>query len=130
MKTLLTLLCFMPFILPAQQILDAGSVQPKEAYDNISVKPLFSDSLVSSFMIFIKKEVKAHKHASHSEHVYILEGTGLLTLGSQKQQVKSGDLIFIPKNTVHSLQVTSDIPMKVISTQAPHFDGSDRVMVE
>ncbi len=130
MKALFTFFCLIPFVLSAQQILETGTIQPKESYDNISVKPLFSDSLVSSFMIFIKKEVKPHKHLLHSEYVYILEGTGIITLGSQQQQVKPGDLIFIPKNTVHAVQVTSAVPMKVISTQAPHFDGSDRVMVE
>lgn len=129
MKTLV----FFVFLLPValfSQTLETSSVIVKEEYENISVKPLFTDSLASSFMIFIKKEVKAHKHIQHSEHVYVLEGTGTLTLGMQQQQVKAGDLIFIPKNTIHSLKVTSTTPMKVISTQSPHFDGTDRVMIE
>ena len=99
-------------------------------YENIYLRKLNSDSLASSFVIFIKKEVKAHKHVFHSEHVYILDGEGEMTVGAQKMIVKKGDMIFIPKGTVHSLAVTSKIPVKVLSVQAPMFDGKDRVMVE
>jgi mannose-6-phosphate isomerase-like protein (cupin superfamily) len=99
-------------------------------YDNIYLRKVYGDSLVSSFVIFIKKEVKEHKHVSHSEHVYILDGTGEMTLDKKRFNVKKGDLIFIPENTFHSLRVTSSTPVKVLSVQAPMFDGKDRVMAE
>ncbi|MBI3501535.1 MAG: cupin domain-containing protein [Bacteroidetes bacterium] len=99
-------------------------------YENIYLRKLYSDSLVSSFVIFIKQEVKAHKHVSHSEHVYILDGEGEMMVGEKKITVKKGDIVFIPKGTVHSLKVTSKIPVKVLSVQAPIFDGKDRVVVE
>lgn len=99
-------------------------------YDNLYIRTLNNDSLVSSFIVIIKKEVKPHKHQTHAEHVYVLEGEGEMRLGDKKIQVKKGDLVFIPKNTVHSLKVTSTNPVKVISVQAPNFDGKDRVFVE
>jgi mannose-6-phosphate isomerase-like protein (cupin superfamily) len=99
-------------------------------YENIYLRKLNSDSLVSSFVIFIKREVKTHKHVSHTEHVYILDGTGEMTLADKKFSVKKGDMIFIPKNTFHSLKVTSSTPVKVLSVQAPIFDGKDRIMME
>jgi mannose-6-phosphate isomerase-like protein (cupin superfamily) len=113
-----------------QGLLNPDTIAINSNFDNIHVKELFSDSLVSSFMIFVKKEVKAHKHLEHSEHVYVLEGEGELLLGEKAINIKPGDLIFIPKNTVHALKVTSEMPMKVISVQAPFFDGTDRVLVE
>lgn len=105
-------------------------IQPIGEYENISSQKLFSDTLVSSFIIWIKKEVKPHQHLTHSEHVYILEGEGETTVGNESYKVKSGDIIFIPKNTTHSLKTTSAIPIKVLSVQAPQFDGKDRVVVE
>ena len=93
-------------------------------------KALAGDSLSSSFCILIKTQVKAHKHVSHSEHVLILEGEGTMTLAEKIFAVKKGDLIFIPKNTVHAVKCTSSMPLKVISIQAPLFDGKDRVFVE
>jgi mannose-6-phosphate isomerase-like protein (cupin superfamily) len=81
-------------------------------------------------VIFVKKEVKLHKHIAHTEHVYILDGEGEMVVNNKTIQVKKGDIISIPKNTPHSLKVTSAIPVKVLSVQAPFFDGKDRVMLE
>lgn len=106
------------------------TVNAPTAYDNLYVRSLNNDSLVSSFVVIIKKEVKLHKHQTHAEHVYVLEGEGDMRLGDKNIHVKKGDLVFIPKNTAHSLKVTSAIPVKVISVQAPNFDGKDRVFIE
>ena len=114
----------------SQSFQSADTVKAPSVYENIYSRPLYSDSLASSFVIFIKKEVKKHKHVSHSEHVYILEGEGEMLLGDKTIKVKRGDVIFIPKNTVHSFKTTSVDPAKIISVQAPHFDGKDRVIVE
>lgn len=97
----------------------------------VHVEHLFTDSsVVSSFLIYIKKEVKTHKHLSHSEHVYVLEGSGEMMLGEKTFTITKGDLIFIPKNTFHAVKTISEIPLKVISIQAPFFDGKDRVFPE
>lgn len=93
-------------------------------------KALFGDSLVNSFCIVIKTEVKAHKHQEHSEHVIVLDGEGMMKLGDKKFEIKKGDVIFIPKNTVHSVKSTGKVPLKVISVQAPLFNGSDRIFIE
>ncbi|MGZ3919409.1 MAG: cupin domain-containing protein [Bacteroidia bacterium] len=98
--------------------------------ENLYSVPLFSDSLASSFCILIKKEVKAHKHLQHSEHVIVSEGSGIMKLADETFVIKKGDVIFIPKNTIHSVKTTGSIPLKVISIQAPLFDGRDRIMTE
>lgn len=115
--------------LAAQQVRPDTITAPAST-ENVFVRPMFSDSLVSSFVIVIKKEVKKHKHAAHSEHVYVLEGTGEMLLGDKTITVKKGDVIFIPKGTPHAVKVTSKKPMKVISLQAPQFDGKDRIMLD
>lgn len=130
MKTFLTLIFLLVSFLFSfsQNYQSLDTVKTYGDYENIYLRKLYSDSLVSSFIIFVKKEVKAHKHVTHSEHVYILDGEGEMTLGDKKMKVKKGDMVFIPKGTVHSLEVTSSIPLKVLSVQAPLFDGKDRVM--
>lgn len=125
----LVLLFALAFRLPAQQI-STDTIKAPAATENVYARPLFGDSLVTSFVIVIRKEVKKHKHAAHSEHVYILEGTGEMLLGEKKLLVKKGDVIFIPKGTPHAVKVTSKKPMKVISVQAPQFDGKDRIMMD
>jgi len=131
MKTLLTLLCtFTVITLSAQKHISLDTIKAPAATENIYSRPLAHDSLVSSFIIHIKKEVRKHKHETHAEHVYILEGEGEMLLGEKTIRVRKGDLVFIPKGMPHAVKVTSRKPMKVLSVQAPYFDGKDRVMME
>lgn len=112
------------------QHFNTDSIGAKTVSDNVYNKPLFGDSLASSFVIVIKKEVKLHKHIQHSEHVVVLEGSGQMTLGSKGFAVKKGDVIFIPKNTIHGVISTGEQPLKVLSVQAPKFDGKDRIFID
>lgn len=113
-----------------QSFLSVDTIGLGSTSDNIYNKALFSDSLSSSFCIVIKKEVKGHKHLHHSEQVMVIEGEGSMVLGDKILNIKKGDVIFIPKNTVHSVKNTGIVPLKVLSVQAPFFDGKDRVFVE
>ena len=98
-----------------------------EDYDNISITKLSTNSDATTFAIWIKKKVKIHKHINHTEHVYIKQGKGKFQLADSLYNVKTGDLIIIPKNTWHGVIVESRNPMKVISIQSPEFFGKDRV---
>lgn len=114
----------------SQSAVSLDTIKISAKTENVFNFPLFNDSLASSFCIIIKKEVKPHKHQFHSEHVFVLEGEGLVKLGEKILQLKKGDFIFIPKNTIHSVKTTSNVPLKVISIQAPFFDGKDRITIE
>lgn len=117
-------------ILYAQAYINTDTIGTISKTDNLYIKPISSDSLTSSFVITIKKEVKLHKHLHHSEHVIVLEGEGKMTLGDKEFIIRKNDLIFIPKNTAHKVTTTSQKPLKVISIQSPYFDGKDRVLLE
>lgn len=134
MKTLInTLLLLMFYTICSSQIIDKQSlvlIHPDKDYENILVKGANCDSLASSFIIWVKKEVKLHKHNFHTENVYVIEGSGVMKLGDAEFEIKQGDYIFIPKNTPHRVKVTSEIPLKILSVQSPYFDGKDREMLE
>jgi len=108
-----------------QQSID--TISAPAALDNIYNRPLYSDSLTSSFVIFIKKEVKEHKHVAHAEHIIVMDGEAVMKLDGKSFKIKKGDIVFIPKNTWHYVKTTSKIPLKVVSIQAPNFDGKDRI---
>jgi mannose-6-phosphate isomerase-like protein (cupin superfamily) len=124
------LLFIFPCALKGQIVLGTDTIKVNESYDNIAVKKLTSDKNSTTFLILIKKEVKLHKHQSHSETIYVIEGTGEMRLGEKKYLIKKGDVLFIPENMPHSVKVTSDIPLKVLSVQAPEFDGTDRILLD
>ena len=111
-------------------VLNIDSVGLNSKTENVYNKAAFNDSLASSFCIVIKKEVKAHRHVFHSEHVIVMEGEGIMQLGDQTFTIKKGDLIFIPKNIIHSVKTTGKNQLKVISIQSPMFDGKDRIFTK
>ncbi len=113
------------------QIIQPNNLQPNEDYDNLKVKSMYSDSLVSTFTIWIKKGVKAHKHVHHTEQVQVLEGAAEMVLGNDTLFIQTGDWIVIPKNTIHAIsKVYGNRPLKVISIQTPQYFAQDRVFID
>ena len=128
MKTSITLtFLFLIYIASAQTIKSTYNLEPAEKYDNLYIQKIDTDSLSTTFAIWIKLQVKMHKHLNHVENLYILEGTGEFTVSDSTYEVKKGDLIVIPKNTWHGVTISSKKPMKAISIQSPEFKGLDRV---
>ena len=110
-----------------ETVVDIESVKPPKEYNNIHVQKISSDSLSSTFVIWVKQKVKLHKHLYHRENVIILEGSGQFQLKDSIYNVSAGDIITIPKNTWHGVTINSQDIMKVISIQSPEFLGNDRV---
>ncbi len=104
-------------------------VSPKDL-KNIHVQKLASDKNSSDFVVFIRHNVPLHQHLTHSETVYVLEGTGVFQYGDEKVIIGPGHYIKIPQGTPHGVTVTSAIPLKVLSIQAPEFFGKDRIAVK
>lgn len=107
-----------------------NSIQPEQEVTEVFAKKIYSDSLSTTFVIWVKTNVLLHKHEFHTEQVYILAGTAIMVVGDSIFTIKPGDMIFIPENTPHSVKVTSIELLKVISIQSPEFLGNDRVILE
>ena len=73
--------------------------------------------------------IKAHYHATHEEVVYIVKGAGKMTLGDKTQEVKEGDVVFIPRKTLHSFAPQGG-ECQILSIFAPAFDGRDRIFLK
>ena len=111
----------------SQEVTNIEDIKPDKDFENILVKKLDTDSNSTSFVIWIKKGVKSHKHKMHSEIISVIEGEGVMTINKKSFDIKSGDYFRIPQNTFHSLKVISEKTMKVLSIQSPEFLGKDRV---
>ena len=109
---------------------DLLQLNPPEKFENIHVQKLVSDKNSTSFIIWVRKSVKAHKHETHTENLYVIAGTANMVIGEESRKIKPGDWLIIPQGTVHSVEVTSTKPLKVLSVQAPEFTGKDRIFVD
>lgn len=102
-------------------------LEANEPYENIRVQRIAGDSLSTQFVIWVKDTVRTHQHRKHSESIYVLEGDARFYIENEQKTIGAGDFLFIPKGSWHSVKVTSEHPLKVISTQSPEFTGADRV---
>lgn len=114
----------------AQRILSHAEALAITGPGPVHVTALHADSLCSSFLIRVDSAVAPHLHRYHTEHVVVLEGEGEMLLGDSVRTVKAGDTVVIPRNTPHAVKVLGYGPLRVISVQAPRFDGTDRVPVQ
>lgn len=128
--TLLPFIYLLTGNIMAQNQTNIYTITPPKEFENILVEKLFSDSLSSSFIIWIKKEVKPHKHLFHTENILVLEGSAEMNIEGITHIINEGSFLIIPPNHVHSVKTTSKIPLKVLSIQSPEFDGTDRIQIE
>lgn len=62
-------------------------------------------------------------HNQEQEEVYfVLEGTGEMCLGEERQPVRGGQAVYIPSGVFHQLTNTGDTPMKMIYGYGPAGD--------
>jgi len=69
--------------------------------------------------------VTPHHHEVLEEVYYIIEGTGVMTVGDEQREVGEGDAIYIPKNHRHTLTNTGQTPMRLLLVCGPAFYFED-----
>src|SRR5262245_56048278 len=66
-------------------------------------------------------EQRVHSHPP--EQVYfILEGSGLMTVGGEAMRVGPGDCVFIPSGQPHGLKNDGDVTLRYFSAAAPAYE--------
>jgi len=131
MKVLLLCLFAYPILIVGQNTTELKDILPDKPFENVYSKKIADDTLQSTFIIWVKKDVADHYHQTHTENIYVLEGRAEMTLNGQTQVVKKGDYMNIPMGTKHAVtKVLSRKPLKVLSIQSPHFDGTDRIIIK
>lgn len=63
-------------------------------------------------------QVPWHNHIQE-EVYFIVEGTGEMCLGDERQTVSTGQAVYIPSEIFHQLTNTSDTPMRMIYCYGP-----------
>lgn len=63
-----------------------------------------------------------HTQKDHDELLVIIEGNVDFKVGEETKNVKKGDLVFIPKATLHGPMLKEGQSFAALSVFAPHFD--------
>ena len=65
---------------------------------------------------------KLHTQPDHDEIVVVIDGEAEFKIGGETRRVGPGDLMFIPRNTIHGRVRTLTESMSALSIYAPYFD--------
>ncbi len=102
-----------------------------EQKDNVyGTVRLAYDEQAASFLLSIPTETKMHYHKDHSEQIMLIEGQGMVLLGYKTIKLKRNELIFITKGTPHKIINSGKGKLKVLSIQAPFYQGKDKIILE
>lgn len=71
--------------------------------------------------------VTPHHHQQLEEIYYIVTGSGMMTVGSEQQEVGPGDAIYIPRGHSHTLENTGNEPIRLLVACGPAFFYEDEI---
>jgi len=88
-------------------------------YFQILVDKRIGSTLITQFIGHIPKSKAApHRHL-YEEAIIVISGEGCMWTEDRKAKVRAGDVIFLPRKQVHSLQSTNDQGMDVVGVICP-----------
>ena len=80
--------------------------------------------LTANVAIVRSADNSLHTQEAHDEVLVIIDGDVDFRVGDEVRQVKRGDLVFIPRNTIHGPLMKDGQTFAALSVFGPHFDRS------
>lgn len=65
------------------------------------------------------RKMRVHKHLNNDELIFIHKGEGTLTLGEESLEVKTGDVVFVPRGEWHGLDNTGKENLLMVFQYSP-----------
>jgi mannose-6-phosphate isomerase-like protein (cupin superfamily) len=86
------------------------------------------DHKVKRIVVLPHKRLSLQVHRLRSEHWFVVEGAGLVTLGDATVSVGAGDSVDIPVGTAHRVENTGDVDLVFIEVQHGESFGEDDIV--
>ena len=86
------------------------------------------DHKVKRIVVEPGKRLSYQRHAQRSEHWFILQGTGALTLDGQRTEVGPGAAIDVPKGVAHRIENIGTDPLMFVEVQHGTYFGEDDIV--
>ncbi len=116
-------------ILAGQEI-DSVSWSEEEMAKDFAIRPVFKDDDSSSVLMRMQASEPPHYHDRHGLAVTVVSGRAAINFSDKRVELKSGDIVVIPKGTYHWAEPLDDKPSVVFVVFSPPFDGKDRRVVK
>lgn len=109
-----------------------SSLRADESTKNDPIKRTFvfdGEHLTANIGVISDSGNALHTQYDHDELLVIIEGNVKFRVGDEIQNVQKGDLVFIPKATLHGPMLEDGQSFAALSIFAPHFDRAKQNIV-
>jgi mannose-6-phosphate isomerase-like protein (cupin superfamily) len=87
-----------------------------------AVKPLAIGQDMAAAVVRSASADGLHRQPNHEELLIVLEGEGDFQVGEETRTVRTGDFVFVPRDTVHGTVATRVEPLTYLSMISPRID--------
>jgi len=113
----------MELFLNFQKLLSDLQIDPDTANDPVKRMFIFEGAhLTANIASGTDSRKGLHTQPEHDELIVVLEGQADFRVGDDVRRVGVGDIIFIPRNTLHGRVRTHSDKWTALSVYGPHFD--------
>jgi len=97
----------------------------------IGLAELVRGENISLHVAIVRDRIRPHYHRNRDEIYYIVKGRGIMKVNNEVRAIREGDVILIPKKSVHSLENKGEEPLILVFASAPPFaPEEDRYFIE
>jgi mannose-6-phosphate isomerase len=82
---------------------------------------------VKTIHVLPGKRLSYQKHSKRSEHWYVTDGVGEVTLNGKNEKVTRGSMIDIPQDALHRISNTGTVELIFIEVQTGSYFGEDDI---
>jgi mannose-1-phosphate guanylyltransferase/mannose-6-phosphate isomerase len=99
--------------------------RPWGRYTILDVGP---DYQVKQLVVAPGKRLSLQLHRHRAEHWVVVQGTALVTIGSETKEVVANQSVYVPLETPHRLENPGPEPLKLIEVQTGSYLGEDDIV--
>ena len=92
------------------------------------IEEMYNSDNLSLSVATITGKSEPHKHEKTEEVYFILKGQGTIYIDGESKEIGEGDLIPIPKNKFHHIEMVDNKTIELFVITHPKFDASDVLM--
>ena len=108
-----------------QKILDQReNYRPWGFYEVLSDEP---DHKLKRITVYPGKRLSLQRHRRRSEHWYIVQGSGVVTLDDKEIKLEGGEAVDIPKGAAHRIKNPAKNNMVFVEVQTGDYFGEDDI---
>jgi len=107
-------------------------VQPYTTKDGSEIRELMHPDLhrvrnqsLAEAIVRVNAATLLHRHMKTEELYHISQGNGIMILGQESFDIKTGDTICIPPGTPHMVKNTGSISLKMLCCCSPAYSHED-----